>query len=108
VLNSPGVEMPRLGSEWPVFERLCEHHRPTGIPDAWIAAAVPAHHAPGEFRQGIPPFPEGERTPFAAALKLMEQEIKWLASPSHLATSVACNPSPSSFVTTMRESPHHM
>jgi predicted nucleic acid-binding protein len=29
-----------------VFGRLCEHHRPTGndIPDAWIAAAVPAHH----------------------------------------------------------------
>jgi uncharacterized protein len=46
VLNSPGVEMPRLGSEWPVFERLCEHHRPIAndIPDAWIAAAVPAHH----------------------------------------------------------------
>ncbi len=46
VLNSPGVEMPRLGTEWPVFERLCEHHRLTGndIPDAWIAAAVLAHH----------------------------------------------------------------
>ncbi|MGH8645920.1 MAG: TA system VapC family ribonuclease toxin [Gammaproteobacteria bacterium] len=46
VLNSPGVEMPRLGSEWPVFERLYEHHRLTGndIPDAWIAAAVLAHH----------------------------------------------------------------
>lgn len=46
VLNSPGVEMPRLGNEWFVFERLCEHHRLTGndIPDAWIAAAVLAHH----------------------------------------------------------------
>jgi len=29
-----------------VFEHLCEHHRLTGndIPDAWIAAAVLAHH----------------------------------------------------------------
>ncbi|MGH6635427.1 MAG: TA system VapC family ribonuclease toxin [Gammaproteobacteria bacterium] len=46
VLNSPGVEMPRLGTEWPVFEHLCEQHRLTGndIPDAWIAAAVLAHH----------------------------------------------------------------
>lgn len=46
VLNSPGVEMPQVGSEWPMFERLCEHHRLTGndIPDAWIAAAVLAHH----------------------------------------------------------------
>ncbi len=46
VLNSPRVEMPRLGGEWPAFERLCEHHRLTGndIPDAWIAAAVLAHH----------------------------------------------------------------
>ncbi|MGH8654301.1 MAG: PIN domain-containing protein [Gammaproteobacteria bacterium] len=46
VLNSPRVEMPRLGGEWPVCERLCEHHRLTGndIPDAWIAAAVLAHH----------------------------------------------------------------
>ena len=29
-----------------MFEHLCEHHRLTGndIPDAWIAAAVLAHH----------------------------------------------------------------
>ena len=46
VLNSPGVEMPRLGGEWPLLERLCEHHRLTAndIPDAWIAAAVMSHH----------------------------------------------------------------
>jgi predicted nucleic acid-binding protein len=46
VLDSPGVEMPRLGNEWPVFERLCERHRPSGndIRDAWVAAAVLAHH----------------------------------------------------------------
>ncbi len=46
VLNSPGVEMPRLGDEWPLLERLCEHHRLTAndIPDAWIAAAVMTQH----------------------------------------------------------------
>lgn len=42
VLDSPGVAMPRLGGEWPIFQRLCEQHSLTGndIPDAWIAAAV--------------------------------------------------------------------
>jgi toxin-antitoxin system PIN domain toxin len=46
VLNSPGVDMPRLGGEWPLLERLCEHHRLTAndVPDAWIAAAVLTHH----------------------------------------------------------------
>ncbi len=46
VVNTPGVEMARLGDEWPLFERLCEMHRLTGnaIPDAWIAAAVQANH----------------------------------------------------------------
>jgi toxin-antitoxin system PIN domain toxin len=45
-LNSPGVDMPRLGGEWPLLERLCEHHRLTAndVPDAWIAAAVLTHH----------------------------------------------------------------
>jgi predicted nucleic acid-binding protein len=37
VLNSPGVEMPRLGGEWPLLERLCKHHRLT-------AKAVMSHH----------------------------------------------------------------
>ena len=46
ILNSPGVEMPRLGGEWPLLERLCEHYRLTAndIPDAWISAAVMSHH----------------------------------------------------------------
>lgn len=46
VLDSPGVEMPALGPEWSLLERLCREHGPTGndIPDAWIAAAVQANH----------------------------------------------------------------
>lgn len=42
ILNSPGVEMTRLGAEWPLLERLCEQRDLAGneIPDAWIAAAV--------------------------------------------------------------------
>lgn len=42
IMNAPGVQMPRLGQEWPLFESLCETHKLTGndIPDAWIAAAV--------------------------------------------------------------------
>lgn len=46
VLHLPGVDMPRLGLEWPLLERLIEQHELVGnaIPDAWIAAAVLAHH----------------------------------------------------------------
>lgn len=46
ILDSPGVEMPSLGPEWPLFERLCRGHGLAGndIPDAWIAAAVQAAH----------------------------------------------------------------
>lgn len=46
VLDSPGVEMALLGTEWPLVDRLCEQYPLTGndIPDAWIAAAVQAHH----------------------------------------------------------------
>jgi toxin-antitoxin system PIN domain toxin len=42
VLNSPGVEMPQLASEWPVLCQLCRAGQLAGnrIPDAWIAAAV--------------------------------------------------------------------
>ena len=46
VLRSPGVEITPLGSEWALFEQLCERFNLTGngIPDAWIAAAVQASH----------------------------------------------------------------
>lgn len=44
LLAAPGVEMPELGREWPVFVRLCADLALRGnrIPDAWIAAAVTA------------------------------------------------------------------
>jgi toxin-antitoxin system PIN domain toxin len=46
VFDSPGVELAQLGTEWPLFDRLCEQYRLTGndIPDAWIAAAVQINH----------------------------------------------------------------
>lgn len=46
VLGAPGVELGRLGTEWPLFEQLCSRHSLTGndIPDAWIAAAAQANH----------------------------------------------------------------
>jgi toxin-antitoxin system PIN domain toxin len=46
VLDTPGVTMPALGEEWPLFEKLCAQHKLTGnaIPDAWIAAAALSHH----------------------------------------------------------------
>lgn len=46
VLNAPGVSMPPLGEEWPLFEKLCTQHKLCGnaIPDAWIAAAAQSHH----------------------------------------------------------------
>lgn len=46
ILDTPGVEMPPLGSEWSLLETLCKDHGLTGndIPDAWIAAAVQATH----------------------------------------------------------------
>jgi hypothetical protein len=46
VLDAPGVEMPALGPEWPLLERLCTQHKLSGndIPDAWIAASVMAMH----------------------------------------------------------------
>ncbi len=62
VLNTPGVEMARLGDEWPLFEQLCATHRLSGnaIPDAWIAAAVQANHEhlatfDRVFRRFLPP-----------------------------------------------------
>jgi uncharacterized protein len=46
VMDSPGVVLPALGSEWREFERLCAERGLTGnaIPDAWIAAAAQHHH----------------------------------------------------------------
>ena len=38
----PGVEMPTLGSEWPMLRQLCIDKNLTAndIPDAWLAVAV--------------------------------------------------------------------
>jgi hypothetical protein len=38
----PGVDMPSLGAEWPIFRQLCVEKNLTAndIPDAWLAAAV--------------------------------------------------------------------
>ncbi|HEX5337353.1 MAG TPA: TA system VapC family ribonuclease toxin [Gallionella sp.] len=46
VLDAPGVTMPPLGEEWPLFEQLCTQHKLGGnaIPDAWIAAAAQSNH----------------------------------------------------------------
>lgn len=46
VMDSPGVVLPTLGSEWREFEQLCAERELTGnaIPDAWIAAAAQHHH----------------------------------------------------------------
>jgi len=46
VLDTPGVTMPMLGEEWPLFEKLCAQHKLSSntIPDAWIAAAALSHH----------------------------------------------------------------
>lgn len=42
LLAIPGVEMPELGREWPLFAEQCRKEKLAGnaIPDAWIAAAV--------------------------------------------------------------------
>jgi hypothetical protein len=38
----PGVDMPSLGAEWPIFRQLCveKNLSANDIPDAWLAAAV--------------------------------------------------------------------
>ena len=38
----PGVEMPYLGTEWPIMRQLCVEKKlaANAIPDAWLAAAV--------------------------------------------------------------------
>jgi uncharacterized protein len=38
----PGVEMPSLGAEWPMFRHFCVERKlaANNIPDAWLAAAV--------------------------------------------------------------------
>jgi uncharacterized protein len=45
LLGIPGVAMPRLGSEWNVFEKLCLEHELSGagVTDGWIAAAIKAN-----------------------------------------------------------------
>lgn len=38
----PGVDMPSLGAEWPIFRQLCVEKQLSAndIPDAWLASAV--------------------------------------------------------------------
>lgn len=45
ILGVPGATMPRLGSEWAAFEKLCVDLEVSGadISDAWIAAVVKSH-----------------------------------------------------------------
>ncbi len=42
LLVVPGVEMPPLNAEWPIFRQLCVDKQlaANAIPDAWLAAAV--------------------------------------------------------------------
>ena len=42
LLTVPGVEVPSLGTEWPMLRQLCLDRKLTAnaIPDAWLAAAV--------------------------------------------------------------------
>ena len=42
LLAVPGVEMPPLGTEWPMLRQLCIEKKlaANDIPDAWLAAAV--------------------------------------------------------------------
>jgi toxin-antitoxin system PIN domain toxin len=42
LLAVPGVEMPALGSEWPLLRQLCSEKKlaANDIPDAWLAATV--------------------------------------------------------------------
>ncbi len=42
LVTVPGVELPALSTEWPIFRQLCIEKQLTAnaIPDAWLAAAV--------------------------------------------------------------------
>ena len=42
LLEVPGVEMPLLGAEWPIYRQLCIEKKLAAneIPDAWLAAAA--------------------------------------------------------------------
>jgi toxin-antitoxin system PIN domain toxin len=42
LLDMPGVSVPELGPEWPVFRELClkKNLSANQLPDAWLAAAV--------------------------------------------------------------------
>ena len=42
LLAVPGVEMPLLGTEWPLLRQLCIEKRlaANSVPDGWLAAAV--------------------------------------------------------------------
>jgi toxin-antitoxin system PIN domain toxin len=45
LLETPGVEMPAQGEEWPLLRQLCVTKRLSAndIPDAWLASAVIRH-----------------------------------------------------------------
>lgn len=45
ILSVPGASMPRLGAEWPAFDKLCVDQGLSGsdMSDGWIAAAVKAN-----------------------------------------------------------------
>jgi len=42
LVSLPGISMPTLGTEWPIFRQLCDEGNlcANDIPDAWLAAAV--------------------------------------------------------------------
>lgn len=42
LLAQPGVDMPAVGSEWPLMRQLCLDRQITAndVPDAWLASAV--------------------------------------------------------------------
>ena len=45
LLDSPGVEMPTQGGEWPILRQLCATKKlvANDVPDAWLAACVIQH-----------------------------------------------------------------
>ena len=61
ILAMPGVELARLGPEWPKLRQLCLEEELVGndLPDGWLAAAVD-HHA-----EHLDSFVRGCRKPLA-------------------------------------------
>lgn len=50
LLAQPGVDMPAVGSEWPLMRQLCldRQIKANDVPDAWLASAVlPVARTPG-------------------------------------------------------------